>query len=350
MSESPTPPEAPPPVPPAPQAAVVTQRPSSRLLRPGLSILAAIALFIAWEVLTSFVAYTDDAYVRSDLVALAPQVTGHLIEIAVVDDQTVHRGDVLAKIDPVPFQLAVDAAQASLQEADADADAMRNSMGAAQDQLDAASALLPDAEETEQRAAALGRAGFASQKVQDDAFAALRNTQANVAAKRAARDSVQAQLASRQAAVALAQAQLASAQWQLARTTIRAPVDGVVNNLNLQLGDTAQADIPLIGIVAADDWRVIANYKQSYLSSLRPGATAWVWLDAHPWRFYRARIRSIGRAISRQPGDDGLLHYVPPTTDWIRLQHRFPVTVVLVNPPPGLTFYMGADARCIVFP
>jgi membrane fusion protein, multidrug efflux system len=349
MSELPPPPD-PPPSEPVPIPVQVTPRPHSRLLRPALALLGVIILFIAWEILTSFVAYTDDAYVRSDLVALAPQVTGHLVVITVVDDQAVQRGDLLAKIDPEPFQLAVDAANASLQQADAEADAMRDSMAAAQDQLDAANALLPDAEATERRATALGSAGFASRKAQEDAFAALRDAQADVAAKQATRDSVQAQLAAKQAAVVLAKAQLASAQWQLARTVIRAPVDGIVNNLNLQIGDTAQADTPLIGIVAANSWRIIANYKQSYLSSLRPGDTAWIWLDAHPWRFYRARIRSIGRAISRQPGDNGLLPYVPPTTDWIRLQHRFPVTVDLVDPPAGLTLYMGADARCIVFP
>jgi membrane fusion protein, multidrug efflux system len=178
----------------------------------------------------------------------------------------------------------------------------------------------------------------------------LRDAQANVAAKRAILDNAHAQLAAQQAAIAVAQAELASAEWQLARTTIHAPVDGTVNNLNPQVGDTAQANTPLIGIIAAHNWRIVANYKQSFLASLHPGGAAWIWLDAHPWHLYRARIRSIGRGISRHPGDDGLLPYVAPTTDWIRLQHRFPVTIDLVNPPPDLTLYMGADARCIVFP
>jgi multidrug efflux system membrane fusion protein len=143
---------------------------------------------------------------------------------------------------------------------------------------------------------------------------------------------------------------LASAEWRLAKTKIFAPVDGTISNLNVQVGDTANADQPLIGIIAASAWRVVANYKQSYLPSIHPGTAAWVWLDAHPWHFYRGRIRSIGRGIDRQRVDSGLLPYVAPTTDWIRLQHRFPVTIDLVDPPSDLTLYMGADARTVIFP
>ena len=349
MNGGPPPPDTPkiPPIPPAPP---VKRRLRSNPLRLALGILVICLLFIAWEILTSFIAYTDDAYVRSDLVSVAPEVTGHLITIAVADNQPVHRGDLLVKIDPEPFELAVNSSQATLKQAQADAQAVQDSVAAAQDQLDAANAMLPDVQATERRAEALGRAGFASRKAEDDALAALRDALANVAAKRAMLDNAHAQLAAQQAAIAIAQAALATAEWQLARTAIRAPVDGTVNNLNLQVGDTAQANTPLIGIIAAQDWRIVANYKQSYIAALHPGDTAWVWLDAHPWHFYRARIRSIGRGISRHPGENGLLPYIAPTTDWIRLPRRFPVTVDLVNPPPGLTLYMGADARCIVFP
>jgi multidrug efflux system membrane fusion protein len=321
-----------------------------KLPRPLVGLLAAAALFVAWEILTSYVAYTDDAYVRSDIVALAPQVTGHLTRIAVTDEQQVQRGDLLATIDPLPFQLNVQAAEAALQESTADAAAATANVTAAQDQLDAANALLTNAELTNQRQVALGQSGFASRTAQDDALAALRTTQADAAGKQALRDQDQAQLAAARAAIARDKAALALAQWQLARTDILAPVDGIVTNLNLRPGDTAQANTPLIGIIATANWRVIANYKQSYLPALRPGTTAWIWLDAHPWHLYRGRIRTIGRAIARGSDDDGLLPYVSPTTDWIRLQHRFPVTIDLVNPPPGLTLYMGADARCLIFP
>ena len=96
-------------------------------------------------------------------------------------------------------------------------------------------------------------------------------------------------------------------------------------------------------------WRIIANYKQDYIRSFEIGGTAWVWLDSAPWQLHRARITGIARGISRQKEPEMLLPYVAPTTDWIRLQRRIPVTMVLVDPPPGFKLYMGADARTVVF-
>lgn len=341
---------APPSAGPPPDAQPQAHRRRSRILRFFLGILAVALLFIAWHVLTSLVAYTDDAYVRSDLIAMAPQVTGHVVTVAVTDNQVVHRGDLLIQIDPEPFQLAVNASQAKLQQAGATAQAGRASKAAARDQLDSSTAQLTDARAMEKRIAAIDQSGAISRDEQDEALATSQSSQARVAANRATIDRAQSLLAAQQAGIAQAQAELAIAEWRLARTRIVAPVDGTISNLNVQVGDTASADRPLIGIIAAPGWRVIANYKQYYLSSIHPGATAWVWLDAHPWHFYRGRIRSIARGINRQQADSGLLPYVAPTTDWIRLQHRFPVTIDLVDAPADLTLYMGADARIVLFP
>jgi membrane fusion protein, multidrug efflux system len=307
-------------------------------------------LFLFWEIATSLVAFTDDAYVRSDFVAIAPQVTGPIITVAVTDNQDVHRGDLLVRIDPTPFQLEVDAAEAVLREAKAQAQADDDSISGAQDALNAATAALTQAQETQQRALVLAHEGVASGETLDAAIAAYGAAAANVAAGHSAVGRAQTLLAVQQASILQATADLGRAEWRLGQTTIRAPLDGTVNNFTLHVGDMGYLDKPLIGIVAAHSWRIIANYKQGYLGQLHPNGTAWVWLDTHPWRFYRARIRGIARGISRQPEDTGLLPYVTPTTDWIRLQHRFPVTLILVNPPPDLTYYMGADASCVVLP
>lgn len=347
MSEA-SPPAPAAPAPPAPLSPLIPWW--RRLPRPLWGLIALIAVFIFWEILTSFVAYTDDAYVRTDLIAVAPEVSGHLVSIAVSDNEPVAKGQLLARIDPVPFQLAVEAAAATLQKASADAAAAKDSVGAAQDEVQAAQALLIDAKATAQRQADLSSSGFASRQVQQDTLAALQSAEAHAAGKQALLEDAKAKYDAAKAAVAEDKAALAIAQWQLSRTQIFAPADGTITNFNLHAGDLATQNIPLIGIVSAHGWRIIANYKQSYLRELHAGATAWVWLDANPWHFYRARLRSIGRGIARTQADTGLLPFVSPTTDWIRLQHRFPVTVDLTDPPPDLTLYMGADARVLVFP
>jgi multidrug efflux system membrane fusion protein len=322
----------------------------SRRRRVAIVAGAVLAAFLGWEGLTRIVAYTDDAYVRSDLVALSPEVTGHVIAVHVADNQTVRRGDKLITIDPTPFRLAVDAQIAALREAEAQEAADKESAAAAQDQLAAAAASQLLAEQTQRRSSELERESFASRAQLDTADAGLRRAQADVDSARAGIARAQQMLARDAASIARVEADLATAQWRLSRTELRAPVDGSINNLTVRPGDAARADVPLLGIVDAGAWRIIANYKQDYIRAFRVGGTGWVWLDSHPWHLYRARIQGIARAISRDPAGVALLPYVAPTTDWIRLQRRFPVTLVLTDPPADLPLYMGADARVLVFP
>ena len=320
----------------------------ARRWRVALVLGGLLTVFLVWEGLTSFVAYTGDAYVRSDLVAVSAEVSGHVVAIHVHDNQAVRRGDLLVSIDKVPFQLEVDARQAEVRGANAQADADRAAIAVAQDQLDAADAELQFAAATQRRAASLTSDQFVSRQDLDQANEQLRHAQAMADGAKGGLARAQQGLAVAEAAIARTQAALATAEWKLGRTDVRAPVNGTVNNFTIRVGDTANADAPLIGIVDAEAWRIIANYPQEMLRFLPVGGTAWVWLDAHPWHFYRARIAGIARGISRTPDAPMLLPYVAPTTDWIRLQRRFPVTLILADPPADL--HMGADARAVIFP
>ncbi len=85
-----------------------------------------------------------------------------------------------------------------------------------------------------------------------------------------------------------------------------------------------------------------------YLRHLKPGHPARVWLDAHPWRLYRARIQGIAHGISREPNGKALLPYVSPSVDWIRLQRRIPVRIILQDLPDADGLFMGTDARTLV--
>jgi multidrug efflux system membrane fusion protein len=312
-----------------------------------VGVVAAVALY--WEI-TSFIAYTGDAYVTSDLVAVAPQVTGRIVTVHVRDNQNVHRGDKLLTIDPVPRELAVAASQAAVNEAHAKADADRDAVAAAQSALDAANATLQYNKTTRARAAALINSGAESQQQLDAANEALQRADAGADAARAVLDKARQVMAIDQATVERTQAELATAQWRLSRTDLPSPTDGTITHLTVRVGDTARDDVPMIGIVDAHAWRVIANYKQGYLRAFRPGATGWVWLDSKPWHWYRARIEGVAAGISRTLDPPGLLPYVAPTTDWIRLPRRFPVTLILIDPPPDLRLFMGADARVVIFP
>ncbi|WP_082520011.1 HlyD family secretion protein [Rhizobium sp. Root1220] len=308
-----------------------------------------LALLVVWQVLTSIIAYTDDAYVHSELVTVAPQVAGVIVSLQVGDNQAVKRGDLLAVIDRMPFQLARDDRRAAVQEANAERDGGRDDMAIARDQLTTAEASLKYATEEQARLATLSGDEAVSQEQLERANELLQRATTQQATARASIDRAAQSLARLEALAARAESALALAEWQLGQTEIRAPVDGTINNLNLSVGDSATVGKALIGIVDDAGWRIIANYKEGYIRDMQPGETAWVWLDTHPWRFYRARIQGIARGISRGASEDAILPYVAPTTDWIRLSRRFPVTFTLVDPPPDLTLYMGADARTLIF-
>ncbi|HEY4172766.1 MAG TPA: biotin/lipoyl-binding protein [Rhodopila sp.] len=322
----------------------------TRRRRIGIAGTAIVALLVLYEIATSFVAYTADAYVRSDLVAVAPQVTGRIIGVSVKDNQTVAAGDLLAAIDPVPFQLAADQHRAEVAEAEAQVAADEDTIASTQAALTAATAAAAFARETRDRVTALATADDMSradlQKARDDSLRA----NATVQTSQAAIERAQAMASMHRAGQVRAAAALAAAQWQLARTKLIAPASGTITSLTVRVGDTATQDVPLIGIVDAHAWRIIANYKQSFIRDFNMGDTAWVWLDSEPWHLHRARVEGVARGISRDPSAGLLLPYVAPTTDWIRLQRRFPVTVTLVDPPPDLKLYMGADARVLILP
>lgn len=319
-----------------------------RWRRPALVAAGLLVAFAGYETLTTFVAYTADAYVRSDLVALAPEVGGRVIAVEVTDNQPVRQGAQVAMIDPVPYALAVAQTRAQIAEATALLKADQDAIAAAQDADTAAAASAELAKVTEARVAALQSRGDSAQQDLDQAQADLRRSMALRQAATAAVGRAQAMADAHQATLSRLQAELALAEWRLDRTKLIAPADGTINNLTLRPGDTATAGVPLVGLVDAAGWRVIANLRESHLSRLRQGQAAWVMLDSHPWQVFRGRVVSLGRGISREPGVEGLLPYVSPTTDWIRLQRRFPVTLALEDPPKAL--FMGSSARVLVVP
>lgn len=309
-----------------------------------------LGLFIAYEIVTSIVAYTDDAHVRSDLVAVAPEVTAPVVAVHVVDNQDVKVGDKLVSLDLEPFQLEVREVEARLTQAKALVIAAQDELHAAQAALASATSAFTYAAEMQKRLQMLARSQNAPLSELDKANDDLRRATAEITVSQSMIAKAQSTIAAQEGAVAEATAALATAKWRLSRTEIVAPVTGSIVNLTVRVGDMGNAGVPLIGIVDGNAWRIVAHYKQDYIRSFEIGGTAWVWLDSQPWHFHRARITGIARGISRNEWPDKLLPYVPPTTDWIRLQRRIPVTMVLVDLPADFKLFMGADARTVIFP
>ena len=307
-----------------------------------------LALFLYWAS-GYFFAYTDDAYVTSDFVDVAPYISGRIVSLNIVDNQTVKKGELLATIDPTPFQLSLNEKQAKKTEAEAQLAVDRDSITAAQAQRDDAAAKERLASDNLRRGTPLTAEGFFSRQGLDTLTAKEQEAKAALTDAEATLAKAQQLLTLHEAVVAAINTQIAYLQWQLEQTKLLAPVDGTITQLKLRVGDQAVENKPLIGLVDAHAWRIYANYKESVIRHMKIGRTAWIWLDTYPWHFHRAVIQGIARGISREPTDMKLLPYVAPTTDWIRLERRFPVTLVLQEQDPDIVLHMGADARTLIF-
>ena len=309
-------------------------------------LVAAAVLY--WRASYVF-AYTDDAYVTSDLVAIAPYITGRIVAVPIVDNETVTKGTPLAEIDPTPFRLELAKQIAKRNEAEAQLKIDHDLVKSAKSVRDAAVARARLAEDNLARAKPIATAGFLSRQGLDAAATAAQEAEANLDNAETTVNKERQTEALHEATVKAITAEIAYLQWQLDQTRILAPTDGTITNLTLRIGDQAVANQPLIGMIDAHAWRIIANYKESVIRHMKVGRNAWVWLDTYPWHLHRAYIQGIARGISRRQTPATLLPYVEPTTDWIRLERRFPVTVLLKDPDPDVPLHQGSDARTLIF-
>jgi multidrug efflux system membrane fusion protein len=293
-------------------------------------------------------AYTDDAYLTSDIVSVTPEVAGPVEAVHVTDNQWVARGTKLFSIDPLPFKLELERTRALEAEAQAQLPIDQAQVDDLQAEADVAAAAGRLSQANLNRDVPLSRTGAVSAQTLDASRAAEAESMAHVQAARAAVLRATETLRFHQVAVASAHAATALAEWRLSRTQVVAPVDGHVTHLVMQPGYMASPDRAAVAIVDGHAWRVEANYKEYYLRHLEPGHAAWVWLDAYPWRLYRARIQGIAHGIGREPGGEALVPYVSPSVDWIRLQRRVPVRIILQDPPDVGGLFMGTDARTLV--
>lgn len=252
--------------------------------------------------------WTRDGKVRAELVDITPQVSGRITQLQVKDNQFVHRGQLLLTLDPVPWQIALDNADAQLSKAQAD---------------------LARAQHEFNRRSRLPRNVISAEDL--DA--------ARLAANAAA------------ASAKAAQSELDRARWNLQQTTITAPTDGWITNLTLRPGNYATAGSPLFALVDSHSYYVVGYFEETKLRHIRPGAAAQVVLYSNGARL-QGQVDSIGRAIYDQSieTDSGLVPDVKPNVPWVRLAQRVPVRIHLDPLPANVPLVAGTTCTITIQP
>jgi membrane fusion protein, multidrug efflux system len=324
-----------------------------RLAIPLFAVLAALA-FVAlatlrWDEWTgrATIQTTDDAYVRADLTRLSSRVAGEVLSLAVNDFQRVKAGDLLVQIDPADYEAQVAQAEAAVAAAQAALDNLANqvelqyaTIAQAEAQQVAAAAQEVEARQEQERQQSLSQTEAGTRQKLEQATAAYAKAGADVRASRAVVAAQRHQLevlsgTKKQRAADLegAKAALAAARLKLGYTKIVAPFDGVVGERQVQPGDYVNIGTNLINVVPLPNVYVIANYKETQLTRVRPGQSVDLTVDSFPNETLRGRVERISPASGSQ------FALLPPdnaTGNFTKVVQRVPVRIALDKDQPLL--------------
>jgi multidrug resistance efflux pump len=286
-------------------------RPRPRIIPVLITLVTvALALPLGWAMWDAYMGapWTRDGTVRVYVVTMAPEVAGRIVEFPVVDNQFVHKGDLLMVIDPRDYRIAVGRAEAAVKQAEANS---RN------------------AEIESQRRQKLTQLAVTVEVQQ------TYETNAVVA----------------QAQYQQAVANLDQARVNLERTQVRSPVNGWVTNLLAQLGDYANVGQNIISLVDADSFWVDGYFEEINLGSIHEGDPAEIKLMGYS-QIIRGHVGSIARGINvpnAQANQQGLAT-VNPIFTWVRLAQRIPVRIHIDEVPEGVVLAAGMTATVQIDP
>ncbi len=307
-----------------------TSRPVAKFSRKRLA-LAGVALFVAvgagwfaahWWNVGRFIESTDDAYVGGEVTVLAPKVAGFVAEVAVTDNQQVHAGDLLVRLDDRDYRAAlqkadalVDGQQATLANLAATRREQLSLVAEAQAEVSASAAEVDRSGYDVDRYRTLSRVQYASAQRFEQADADHRKARAAADKARASLeaatrqiDVIDSQRRQVEAALAGAIADRETARLNLSYTELRAPIDGTVGNRSARAGAYATVGAELLSLVPARGLWIDANFKENQLAGMRPGAPATVSVDTLPGTLFHGHVASLA------PATGAVFSVLPPET------------------------------------
>ena len=312
------------------------------LLGAAAAVLLAAGTWYGYHYMTvgQYLVSTDDAYVRANATTLAAKIAGYVSSIEVPDNSLVHAGQVIARIDNGDYKLAAQAARDKVETQQATVGRVGEQINAAQAAVAQARAQLASARAVETRTAselkrqqALASKEFASRQTLEQAKSSQAQAVASVQSAQAALASAIANIGVLEAQQQEAEHQLkelktaeAKAERDLSFTVIRSPIDGVIGNRAMQVGDYVQPGARLAAVVPLHDVYIDANFKETQIARLRPGQPVEVSVDALP------EDTITGTVASMSPASGSVFSLLPPdnaTGNFTKIVQRLPVRIRL---------------------
>jgi len=304
-----------------------------------VAIASTVVLIVISMIVVDRRPRTHDAYIYAYSAGITPEVSGRVVWAGIRNGQWVHKGDILLKIDPEPFEMRLHQANAQVAALQAEIDltgrqvaAQGSGAEAAAHEADRARQQLMLARDTRARMEPLLAKGFVTAQQMDQARTDERAAEAQLAA--ATQQASQAKKAigdveSLKAQLMGAQATQALAARNLRETTIIAPVDGRIVGFNLALGSFAAEGHPLFTVIDNANWYAVANFRETDLAHLKPGEHATVWMMGHNDQPLHGVVESLGAGVQPEGAVGPGLPQVDRNLNWVVVAQRFPVWIHL---------------------
>jgi len=291
----------------------------------------ALAIFVMYLIADRMAPWTDQARIQTYVVPIVPQVSGNVVSINVEKDQVVESGDILFKIDPSDYQLALETAEAALELAGQEIGASTASVATAQAKLVESKINLEYVITQSKRVFELEKTKILPVSDGDKARAAIKKAKTQVESARAELEKSKKQLGQKgkdNPKIRSAIAALKKAQIDLSRTTVVAPAKGGITNLVVNEGQYASVGVPLMTFIDFESIWISANFRENSIANIKIGDSVDLALDVAPGRIFKGTVSSVGFAVdSSSQGQAGQLLNVKGKSGWLRESQRFPVMI-----------------------
>ncbi|PZV38251.1 HlyD family secretion protein [Mesorhizobium kowhaii] len=315
-------------------------------------LLLACLLFVLAVFMERRTPSSSQATVSAYVVGIAPEVTGRVIEVGVVDNSGVKPGQMLFRIDPQQYELAVAEAEAKLARVGQTIGASTASVEAVQARLVEAQAVRDNVQQQANRAMELVKRGVYSKAKYDEAKAAVDQANASVVAAEADLKRAQEELGPAGAdnpQLKEALAALQRAQLDLLRTTVLAPAEGVVTNLQLSVGGVVGAGQSAMTFIDVGTVWITAAFKENSLENVAAGNHADILFDLLPGQVFGATVESVGMGVAQGSVDPKTgLPKISTESGWVRTPQSFPVRLILDEGRPKGVRY-GSQANVVIY-
>ncbi|PBC23372.1 MULTISPECIES: HlyD family secretion protein [unclassified Mesorhizobium] len=296
---------------------------------------------------------TENANLQQAKVSIASDTAGRIVQVAISDHQMVKQGDLLFTIDPEPYRIALAQADAAVAAARLNVEQLRAAYSQSMAQEKSAGSEVDYAQSQYDRAADLAQKGINAKSSLDEARNDLDKAKQQVAVAQQGIISAKAALGGnpdietdKHPTVMAALAARDKAAYDLARTTVKAPADGVISQASsFKVGQFVGSGTPLFSLVETNDTWIDANFKETQLTNMKPGQKAEIVVDTYPGKTFEATVKAIGAGTG---AEFSLLPAQNATGNWVKVTQRIPVRLELTDPDAKMALRTGMSASVTV--